>query len=201
MKKSIIFGFVAVLFISAGFKAYAQNPEYVATPVTVSNEKVRGDDGQLYYSHIVLEKQTLFSIAKAYEVAVDDIYDANPGLKEEGLKALRNDNFAAGKLSDELLNSVNPGVLAELSCCTHCNFLLVKNMYMRLTIYTLHTSQTSYIFKFINIWWVYKVCWLVYFLSKSIDNLCSKNCRMLHKSSRCTIIKNLIIYWENSAWS
>lgn len=89
MKKSIIFSIVAAALISTGFRASAQEPEYVATPVTVSTEKVRGDDGQLYYSHIVLEKQTLFSIAKAYEVAVDDIYDANPGLKEEGLKALQ----------------------------------------------------------------------------------------------------------------
>ena len=45
---------------------------------------------------------------------------------EEGLKALRNDNFAAGKLSDELLNSVNPGVLAELSCCMWYEEVLQK---------------------------------------------------------------------------
>lgn len=102
MKKSIIFSIVAVLSISAGFRAYAQEPEYVATPVTVSTEKVRGDDGQLYYSHIVLEKQTLFSIAKAYEVAVDDIYDANPGLKEEGLKALQIIRIPIKAVQDEV---------------------------------------------------------------------------------------------------
>ena len=39
-----------------------------------------------FYSHIVKEKQTLFSIAKAYEVTVDDIYAFNPSLKETGLK-------------------------------------------------------------------------------------------------------------------
>lgn len=118
MKKSIIFGIVAVLFISAGFKAYAQNPEYVATPVTVSNEKVRGDDGQLYYSHIVLEKQTLFSIAKAYEVAVDDIYDANPGLKEEGLKALQIIRIPIKAIKEEVRTakeSVKENVREELN--------------------------------------------------------------------------------------
>lgn len=89
MKKSIIFSIVAISLLSTGLTASAQNQEYTSTPVTVSKEKVRGEDGRLYYSHIVLEKQTLFSIAKAYQVAVDDIYDANPGLKDEGLKALQ----------------------------------------------------------------------------------------------------------------
>ena len=61
---------------------YAQYP---LVPVTVSKEKVRMD-GRVYYSHIVLEKQTLYSISKAYGVSIQDIYDANPSLKEEGLK-------------------------------------------------------------------------------------------------------------------
>lgn len=104
MKKSIIFSIVAAALICAGFQASAQEPEYVATPVTVSTEKVRGDDGQLYYSHIVLEKQTLFSIAKAYEVAVDDIYDANPGLKEEGLKALQIIRIPIKAVKEEVRN-------------------------------------------------------------------------------------------------
>ena len=43
-------------------------------------------DGKVYYSHIVLERQTLFSIAKAYGVSVQDIYDANSNLKASGLK-------------------------------------------------------------------------------------------------------------------
>ena len=59
--------------------------EYVSTPVTVSKEKVRVD-GKICYSHVVREKQTLFSIAKAYNVTVDDIYAFNPSLKETGLK-------------------------------------------------------------------------------------------------------------------
>ena len=59
--------------------------EYISTPVTVSKEKVRVN-GKVCYSHIVREKQTLFSIAKAYDVTVDDIYSFNPSLKETGLK-------------------------------------------------------------------------------------------------------------------
>ena len=56
--------------------AFAQ--EYTQTPVTVSKDKVRGRDGKVYLSHVVRERQTLFSIAKAYGVSVNDIYDANP---------------------------------------------------------------------------------------------------------------------------
>jgi LysM repeat protein len=59
--------------------------EYVSTPVEISKEKVK-IDGKVCYSHVVLEKQTLFSIGKAYEVSAEDIYQYNPSLKENGLK-------------------------------------------------------------------------------------------------------------------
>lgn len=59
--------------------------EYVTTPVKISKEKVRVN-GKICHSHIVMEKQTLFSIAKAYGVRVEDIYNFNPSLKETGLK-------------------------------------------------------------------------------------------------------------------
>ncbi len=59
--------------------------EYDNTPVTISKEKVR-IDGQVCYSHIVLEKQTLYSISKAYNVSLEDIYRYNPSVREEGLK-------------------------------------------------------------------------------------------------------------------
>ncbi|MGN0202029.1 MAG: LysM peptidoglycan-binding domain-containing protein [Candidatus Cryptobacteroides sp.] len=79
----------AILFIAAAFlsatAAYAQ--EYSNPVVKVSNEKVRAGN-KVYYSHIVEERQTLYSISKAYGVAIDDIYSANPALKleTEGLK-------------------------------------------------------------------------------------------------------------------
>ncbi len=84
MKRTLTFIFAALMCIgTATLEAAAQ--DYVSTPVTVSTQKVR-QNGKLYYSHIVLERQTLFSIAKAYGVTVDDIYAANDGLRENGLK-------------------------------------------------------------------------------------------------------------------
>lgn len=78
---NIILAFM-LAFASASV-TYGQ--EYISTPVTISKEKVRVN-GKVCYSHIVREKQTLFSIAKAYSVTVDDIYSFNPSLKETGLK-------------------------------------------------------------------------------------------------------------------
>ena len=72
-----------VLVCSAQTAVFAQ--DYASEPVTVSKEKVRVN-GKVCYSHIVREKQTLYSIAKAYEVTIDDIYALNPSLKETGLK-------------------------------------------------------------------------------------------------------------------
>ena len=62
--------------------------DYVQPPITVSRDKIRDSEGRLYYSHVVLEKQTLFSIAKAYGVTVDQICDANRefDLRNEGLR-------------------------------------------------------------------------------------------------------------------
>ena len=59
--------------------------EYANTPVSISKEKVR-INGQVCYSHVVLERQTLFSICKAYNVSAEDLYRYNPSLKESGLK-------------------------------------------------------------------------------------------------------------------
>ncbi len=76
----------AAFIISGVENAGAQS--YTQTPVTISKEKIRNSDGKLYYSHVVLDKQTLFSIAKAYGVTVNEITAANPtlDLKTEGLK-------------------------------------------------------------------------------------------------------------------
>lgn len=71
------------LLMAAPYVCEAQ--EYSSTPVTVSKEKVKVG-GKLCYSHIVLEKQTLYSISKAYNVSVEDIYEFNPSVRENGLK-------------------------------------------------------------------------------------------------------------------
>ena len=74
---------LASLFLLCGTAAVAQ--EYVPTPVSISTEKVKLN-GKLYYAHLVLERQTLFSIAKAYNVTEQDLYEANPSLRETGLR-------------------------------------------------------------------------------------------------------------------
>lgn len=71
------------LICSASAHVFAQ--EYVPTPVTISTEKVKVD-GKVCYSHVVLERQTEYSICKAYGVTQEDLYQYNPGLKENGLK-------------------------------------------------------------------------------------------------------------------
>ena len=78
-----IFALSAILMLAAPAMLSAQ--EYANTPVTVSKEKVK-IGGKVCYSHIVLEKQTLYSISKAYNVAIEDIYRFNPTLEETGLK-------------------------------------------------------------------------------------------------------------------
>ena len=77
------FTLLAALLLVCTADALAQ--EYVATPVTVSREKVRLN-GKIYLSHVVLERQTLFGISQAYGVSVDELYEANPLLKEKGLQ-------------------------------------------------------------------------------------------------------------------
>ena len=59
--------------------------EYVPTPVTVSKEKVKLN-GKIYLSHVVLERQTLYGISKAYGVTEEELYEANPSLRETGLQ-------------------------------------------------------------------------------------------------------------------
>ena len=74
--------FAALILAGTGL-ALAQ--EYVATPVTVSKEKVRLN-GKVFLSHVVLERQTLYGISQAYGVSVDEIQEANPSLKQTGLQ-------------------------------------------------------------------------------------------------------------------
>ncbi len=84
MRKRLLITLAAAFLCGAALQA---QETYVATPVTISKEKVKFGD-KVYYSHVVLEKQTLYSICKAYGVSLEDIYAANPDLKleTEGLK-------------------------------------------------------------------------------------------------------------------
>lgn len=80
------------LLIFLSMLAFAAIPlaaqEYDAPEVKVSQDKVRVK-GKNYYAHVVTEKQTLYSISKAYNVSLQDIYEANKNLDLEnsGLKA------------------------------------------------------------------------------------------------------------------
>ncbi|MBQ2530917.1 MAG: LysM peptidoglycan-binding domain-containing protein, partial [Bacteroidales bacterium] len=87
MKRHII-AIMASLCLLPAYTANVSAQDYVAPKVEVSTEKVR-NNGKLFYSHIVKEKQTLYSISKAYGVTIQEIYECNQdlNLRTEGLKA------------------------------------------------------------------------------------------------------------------
>ena len=60
--------------------------DYTPVPVTISRSQI-SMSGRQYYVHIVLERQTIYGITKAYNVTEEDLYAANPMLKEEGLRS------------------------------------------------------------------------------------------------------------------
>ena len=60
-----------VCLAGAAPAAYAQ--DYQPVPVTVSRSQV-SLNGKLYYAHIVLERQTIYGITKAYDVTEEDLY-------------------------------------------------------------------------------------------------------------------------------
>ena len=80
MKRFIL---IATVILSACLGVRAQ--EYVPVPVTVSKEKVKLN-GKIYLSHVVLEKQTLYGISRAYGVTEEELYEANPSLRQTGLQ-------------------------------------------------------------------------------------------------------------------
>ena len=59
---------------------------YTPVPVTVSHSTVN-IDGKTDYAHIVLERQTIYGITKAYDITEEVLYSANPLLRENGLKS------------------------------------------------------------------------------------------------------------------
>lgn len=97
------------LFIATLLPALSFGQEYVSTPVEISKEKVKVE-GKICYSHIVLERQTLYSISKAYGVSIEDIYRFNPSVKEAGLKK----NSIIIIPSQEALNAAAEPKKAEL---------------------------------------------------------------------------------------
>lgn len=88
-RKNIISTAAFVMFLlvrtAAGYVEVSAQEGYQAVPVSVSQDKVRVG-GKICYSHIVREKQTLYSISKAYGVSQEDILRYNPKLEKEALK-------------------------------------------------------------------------------------------------------------------
>lgn len=121
MRRNTIIFLLTALIMASGTAATAQ--EYSSTPVKVSTEKVRYN-GKVCHSHIVLEKQTLFSISKAYGVSVEDIYMFNPTLKETGLKKntiilIPTPEALQGDTSEEMTGQKeSPAVQEEASVAT-----------------------------------------------------------------------------------
>ena len=78
---------MASFCLMAAIGSAAKAQDYVSPQIVVSTDKVRYN-GRVFYSHVVQERQTLYSISKAYNVTLQEIYDANPNLKLEtdGLK-------------------------------------------------------------------------------------------------------------------
>lgn len=87
MKNLIYRALLLAALLTPTLTAEAQGT-YTQAPVSISKDRVRGSDGNVYYSHVVLERQTLYALSKAYGVSVEDICKANPtlDLEKEGLK-------------------------------------------------------------------------------------------------------------------
>ncbi len=87
MRTKLTYMLALALCLSAFATVETTAQDYQAPPVTISKERVRSG-GKIYYAHVVLERQTLYSISKAYGVTVEEIYEANPylSLEKDGLK-------------------------------------------------------------------------------------------------------------------
>lgn len=83
-KKSILL-IITALLAGSGASLTLSAQDYIVPEIEISKEKVK-IDGKLFLSHVVKEKQTLYSISKAYGTTVDALYRYNKGLREEGLK-------------------------------------------------------------------------------------------------------------------
>jgi len=100
---------LAAAFLLAAFSpSLVLAQEYVAPKVTISKEKVRSG-GKVFYSHVVQERQTIYSISKAYGVTMEEIYDANPALKLE-TEGLKKDQILLIPFKGEVKEVVEPEV-------------------------------------------------------------------------------------------
>ncbi|MFH1296241.1 MAG: ABC transporter substrate-binding protein [Bacteroidota bacterium] len=73
--------FIGWIFLLAANQGLAQDGYK-----QIRSDQIRIIDGKSFYVHLVKKGQTLYSIAKAYDVEMQDVIDANPVIKN-GLKA------------------------------------------------------------------------------------------------------------------
>ena len=81
LKKAFLI-LLSFLIISGNEILNAQDSPTVVT----RSQTIQVVGGKEYSFHPVLQGQTLFSIARAYGVSQDDIYEANPELRDHGLR-------------------------------------------------------------------------------------------------------------------
>ena len=86
MMKHRYLALCGILACLAGAAPDLSAQDYQPVPVTISRSQV-SEKGKTYYVHIVLERQTIYGITKAYGVTADDLYAANPTLAQKGLQA------------------------------------------------------------------------------------------------------------------
>ena len=89
MKKTLSTLLTVLLCLMAAGEAVTYAQSYEPVPVTVSRDKVK-IGGKMYYSHIVLERQTLYSISRAYGVTIQEIVDMNPAVSADGSGLTKN---------------------------------------------------------------------------------------------------------------
>ena len=89
MRKTLQICILTVLCLLTAGTAVTYAQAYEPVPVTISKDKVK-IGGKIYYSHIVQERQTLFSISRAYGVTIQEITDMNPAISADGAGLTKN---------------------------------------------------------------------------------------------------------------
>ena len=89
MRKTLQICILSVLCLLTAGTAVTYAQAYEPVPVTISKDKVK-IGGKMYYSHIVQERQTLYSISRAYGVTIKEITDMNPTISADGTGLTKN---------------------------------------------------------------------------------------------------------------
>ena len=89
MRKTLQICILSVLCLLTAGTAVTYAQAYEPVPVTISKDKVK-IGGKMYYSHIVQERQTRYSISRAYGVTIKEITDMNPTISADGTGLTKN---------------------------------------------------------------------------------------------------------------